>query len=83
MTGSMPTRDGDVVVSSTGTEPALCTVWRVETDGQQAPGPATHASIAHGCDTALKLAAVMTRESRGGTVFPFDQRTLTWTKPSH
>jgi hypothetical protein len=78
----MPTRDGDVVVVSTGgTEPALCTLWHVDRDDQQVPGPTTAVSTAHGTDAALQLAKMMARESRG-SVFLFDQETLSWTQPS-
>lgn len=80
MTGPMPTRDGDVVVSQLVGAEFL--VWHVVHDGQQQPSPGERgAPVVMGRSTAVALGRMMARASRG-SVFFVEQDTLNWTKLS-
>ena len=77
MIGPMHTRDGDVVI--THRKRSAFAVWTVLHDGQQQPGPDTHAWTALGRPAALQLGRTMARDSRG-TVFFVEPDGVTWTQ---
>jgi hypothetical protein len=82
MTGPMPTHDGDVVVSHNGAKMQLCAVWTVASDFQQTPSPDAFLCSALGFEAALRLGALIVRERQRGTLFLFDNDSLTWTNPA-
>lgn len=74
----MPTRVGDIVISCSGSEPSLCSLWQVDVDLQQTRDPSAYVSATHGRQAALTLSTMMANESRGA-VYLFDETTMTWT----
>jgi hypothetical protein len=80
MTGPIPTRDGDIVISHDDTSWSMYSVWCVAIDGQQACGE-TESSAAMGRPGALKLAKLMARESRGA-IYILDSGSAAWIKLS-
>ena len=81
MTGPMPTRDGDIVISHRGSNPAMYSVWYMLEDRQQDVSPPVDAAPASGRPEAVQLGLSMARESRGA-LFCRDTDSGTWTKVS-
>ena len=79
MTGPMPTRDGDIVITHSEDSRSLFLVWRVTDDGQQWCERITSSALAMGRQGALKLAARMATESRGA-IYLLDPASGEWTK---
>ena len=82
MTGPIPTRDGDIVVSHQDARLSLYAVWRVVSDAQQACGETGYTAQALGRLGALGLATLMAAERRGA-VFFLDWGSGDWTKIDH
>lgn len=78
MTGPMPTREGDVVVSHSDSESSRYAVWRVEADVQQTPSASAYVSTAYGAVAALRLGRKMLVQIRSA-VFVLELDSLTWT----
>jgi hypothetical protein len=81
MTGPMPTRDGDIVISHCGSNPPTYSVWYVLEDLQQAVSPPVDPATVIGRPEAVQLGRSMARESKG-TLYFHDTDARTWTKVS-
>ena len=79
MTGPMPTRDGDIVITHSEESRSLFLVWRVTDDGQQESVKTASTAWAMGREAALKLAAIMANESRG-VIYWHDPTSGEWTR---
>ena len=79
MTGPMPTRDGDIVITHSEDSRSLFLVWRVTDDGQQACAGTTESAWAMGREGALKLAAIMAKDYRGA-IYMHDPTSGEWMK---
>ena len=80
MTGSMPTRDGDVVITQQEAS-AIFSVWHVLEDGQQEPGSIATQSTVVGRQAARQLAEILASSSRGA-IFLLEHEPGTWTRLS-
>jgi hypothetical protein len=77
MTGPMPTRNGDIVISHDAIFRSLYAVWRVSTDGQQARDAAAFVIKRIGRADAVNMAKLMARESRSA-IYLVDSTSASW-----
>ena len=78
VTGPMPTRRGDIVISHDDASRTMYCVWHIVADAQQIAGTSESTSTAMGRTAALKLAAMMAKSS-SGAVYLLNTDTATWT----
>ena len=79
MTGLMPTRDGDIVISHRESSASVYLIWPVAEKAQQKASPRLYTSTAIGRARAMKFATSLARKSRG-RIFFFDTDSEKWTK---
>ena len=79
MTGLMPTRNGDIVISHRESSASVYLIWPVTETAQQKAGSPQCTSTAIGRDRAMKFAISLARTSRGRILF-VDTDSKEWTK---
>jgi hypothetical protein len=79
MTGLMPTRNGDIVISHRESSASVYLIWPVTAAAQQKAGSPLRTSTAIGRARAMKFAISLARTSRS-RIFFVDTDTEEWTK---
>ena len=79
MTGLMPTRDGDIVISHRESSASVYLIWPVAEKAQQKASPLLYTSTAMGRARAIKFATALAR-TRRGRIFFVDTDSDDWTK---
>ena len=79
MTGLMPTRNGDIVISHRESSASVFLIWPVAETAQQIASPLLYTSPAIGRARAMKFATSLARRSRG-RIFFVDTDSKVWTK---
>ena len=79
MTGLMPTRNGDIVISHRESSASVYLIWPVAEKAQQKASPLLYTSAAIGRARAMKFATSLARTNRG-RIFFVDTDSKEWTK---
>jgi hypothetical protein len=79
MTGLMPTRHGDIVISHRESSASVYLIWPVAEKAQQKASPRLYTSTMMGRARAMKFAISLARTSKG-RIFFVDTDSDDWTK---